>query len=591
MNRGYALAFAAWALFTAVQAAALSIQEQVPLFAAVFGAGTYFGLLLLLAAPLWRVNAWLGDRRLSIWVLPVAHLGLMVVSVTLWLGAYHGLHWLLAGRQTAEQAFSNGGLWLVQQALITYTLVVAGIVSLQSQSRLEQQRQRESELRALAQQAELRALRAQLRPHFIFNVLNSIYGLIPVSPDKAQRMVERVAELIRDTLDVTDQKFIPLEQELALIDRYLEVEAERLGDRLTVEKDVAPASGEWLVPPLILQPLVENAIKHGIARRTEPGLIRISAQPEGATLVVRIANTAAERVTTARDGKGMWITRNRLETTYGSTGGVELTKKGGFMEVTVTGTGGRGMSADIKVLIVDDEPPSRKMLSSYADRHPGIARRSVAESGRAAVEAIERDPPDIVLLDIEMPELDGFGVLAEVERRGLDGPMIVFVTAYERYAVRAFDIHAVDYLLKPVSYERFETAIDRCLAGAPKPLTPVQGLLEDALYYPPQRLLIRDRGRITPVAVDDVDWVEANGDYVNVHVGPQSYLLERGLSEMADLLGRRGFARVHRGAIVNLSRIRELRPLGSGRYELVLDSGRTLTVSRSFSHQFRGTLL
>ena len=284
-----------------------------------------------------------------------------------------------------------------------------------------------------------------------------------------------------------------------------------------------------------------------------------------------------------------------------------------------------------RVLIADDEPPSRRMMAGYAERHPGLGAVEAVGSGDAAVEAIERSSPDIVLLDVEMPGLDGFGVLAEVGRRGLDGPKIVFVTAYERYAVRAFDIHAIDYLLKPVSYERFRVAIDRCLArpaggtadqGA-EPATPpldaeagarpnnaepergqragdegvgrrqarVQELLEDALHLPPQRLLVRQRGRITPVPVDEVDWIESSGDYVVVHVGPDEHMLERSLAEMAELLERRGFARVHRGAIVNLSRIKELRPLGSGRYELVLHDDKTLIVSRSFSHQFKGDLI
>ena len=177
------------------------------------------------------------------------------------------------------------------------------------------------------------------------------------------------------------------------------------------------------------------------------------------------------------------------------------------------------MREPARILIADDEPPSRQLMTAYVQRHPGVTLHDAVGSGDEAVASIERAPPDIALLDVEMPGRDGFGVLAEVERRALSMPKVVFVTAYERYAVRAFEIHAVDYLLKPVSYERFQVAMDRCLAATPSPQGPVRALLEDAMVLPPQRLLIRDRGRITPVPVDAVDWIEASGDYV---FGPRS---------------------------------------------------------------------
>ena len=251
------------------------------------------------------------------------------------------------------------------------------------------------------------------------------------------------------------------------------------------------------------------------------------------------------------------------------------------------------MREPARILVADDELPSRRLLTSYVQRHPNAVLHDVVASGDEAVDAIAQSPPDIAMLDIEMPELDGFGVLAALDDRGIACPKIVFVTAYERYAVRAFEIHAVDYLLKPVSYDRFMKAVDRCLSAADAPACPqpVQALLEDAMVLPPQRLLIRERGRITPVPVSDVDWLEASGDYVIVHADGHSYLLERSLSEITELLARRGFARVHRGAAVNLSCIRELRSLGSGRYELVLRDGQVLTVSRSYAHQFRGDVL
>ncbi|MEO1334617.1 MAG: histidine kinase, partial [Myxococcota bacterium] len=304
-------------VFTLVHAVALSIQQSVPFAAALFGAFIYYGLLMLLANPLWRVCAALAHRKVPWGWAVTAHTTLLLIAVSTWMGSYIGLLYLSAGAEVVRTTLNEGGTWIFLQSLTNYTMLVAGIVSHQSQQRLNMQRRRESELRALAQQAELRALRAQLRPHFIFNVLNSIYALIPVSPDKAQTMVEKVADLIRDTLEVTDQKLIPLEQELALVDRYLNIEALRVGDRLHFEKDISLESVRWPVPPLILQPLVENAIKHGIGRMAKPGYIRIQTQTCPQALKIQIINSGPKTMRHGSRGKGLSITENRLETMYG----------------------------------------------------------------------------------------------------------------------------------------------------------------------------------------------------------------------------------------------------------------------------------
>ena len=317
-------AITATAIFSAIQALALSVQQNVPLGSALFGASLYFGLLFGLGVPLWRACAWLDQRSLPwVWA-ATGHAFLLGLTVTVWLGAYLGLLFVSAGSRVVDSTLKHGGVWILLQSLTTYTLVVAGIVLFQSQQRLEVQRRREAELRALAQQAELRALRAQLRPHFIFNVLNSIYALIPASPENAQRMVERFAELIRDTLEVTDQKLIPLEQELALIDRYLDVEALRVGDRLHLEKDIAPETATWPVPPLILQPLVENAVKHGISRSAQPGHIQIQANTDDSTLHLRVINSGPAGMRERAGGKGLSITKSRLETMYGPRGRLDI---------------------------------------------------------------------------------------------------------------------------------------------------------------------------------------------------------------------------------------------------------------------------
>lgn len=245
-----------------------------------------------------------------------------------------------------------------------------------------------------------------------------------------------------------------------------------------------------------------------------------------------------------------------------------------------------------RVLVADDELPARELMKGYVGSHPALELAGEAASGWDAVAAIEEASPDLVLLDVEMPGLDGFGVLQEVERRKLEMPLVVFVTAYDRYAVRAFEAHAVDYLMKPVTRQRFGKAIEHCLSDRRRRgRLAVRSLQEDALRSPPRRLLVRSRGRILPIKVDTIRWIQAEGDYVRIHAGDDSYLVERSLSEMDRLLEARGFARIHRGALVNLERVRELRSLGSGRYRLRLDDDTELIVSRTYSPRFREGVL
>lgn len=245
----------------------------------------------------------------------------------------------------------------------------------------------------------------------------------------------------------------------------------------------------------------------------------------------------------------------------------------------------------MKLFIVEDEPPARELLKKLTKRRSELTLVGEAADGRTAFESIRVLEPDVVLMDIEIPEMDGFSVLAELINDGSAPQHVVFVTAYDRYAVRAFDIHAMDYLLKPVTHERFDRAIDRCLDNVLGDSAPSNDLLEDALHLPPQRLLVHDRDRIVVVPVPDVDWIEAEGDYVRIHRGEKSYLLERTLTSMARLLEARGFARIHRSSLVNLDRVDDLKAEGSGRYTVRLKDGTELTVSRSHSARFRAAVI
>ncbi len=248
----------------------------------------------------------------------------------------------------------------------------------------------------------------------------------------------------------------------------------------------------------------------------------------------------------------------------------------------------------LQVVIVDDEPLARDVLRRMVTARSDLELIGEAGSGTQALDQITAPgpKPELVLLDIEMPGLDGFQLLDELSRRDQTKATVIFVTAYNRYAVRAFETQAIDYLVKPVTQERFDAAIDR-VTESRRSLTraEVQQLLADALTSTPDRLLVKKGQRIVPVAVEEIDWIEANGDYVKLHCGAEGHLIERTLSEMEQLLAQRGFLRIHRSALVNDRRIESLTPLGSGRYQLQVRGGTQLIVSRSYSGAFRDHVL
>jgi two-component system LytT family response regulator len=238
----------------------------------------------------------------------------------------------------------------------------------------------------------------------------------------------------------------------------------------------------------------------------------------------------------------------------------------------------------LRAVIVDDEPLARRRLRALLKEEPSIAVVGDAEDGASAVEVIRTLRPDLVFLDVQMPGADGFDVLEAVNRTlGRDAPAVIFVTAYDAYAMQAFDAHAVDYLLKPFDRRRLATAVERAhsLVGGSRA---VGGLLKHlAGQRPLQRLLVRHAGRIFFVPVADIDWLSAAGHYVTLHAGGEEHLIRDTLGRLADRLPRGRFARIHRATIVNLDRIRELRPLFNGDVEVVLRNGTRLQASRTYA--------
>jgi two-component system LytT family response regulator len=232
----------------------------------------------------------------------------------------------------------------------------------------------------------------------------------------------------------------------------------------------------------------------------------------------------------------------------------------------------------IRALIVDDEPLARTAIGNMLRHHADVEIAGECEGGAEAVAAIASLSPSLMFLDVQMPEVDGFGVLQALQRRPL--PHVIFVTAYDRYAVRAFEAHALDYLLKPFDRDRFDAALDRARQHWQQPAAkPAWG---DQL----DRVIIRAEGRIFFLAAGEIDWIEAQGNYVNLHCAGRTHLLRESLGSLETRLDPRIFPRISRSVIVNVDSIRELRPLFRGDYQVILRDGALLQLS----HRYRANL-
>ncbi len=245
------------------------------------------------------------------------------------------------------------------------------------------------------------------------------------------------------------------------------------------------------------------------------------------------------------------------------------------------------MSVKIKTLIVDDEPLARERLRKMLASETEIELLGECADGRAAVEAIQNQSPDLVFLDVQMAELDGFGVLAALA--GGPMPVVVFVTAHDKFALKAFEVHAVDYLLKPFDRERFQTALrralDRLKQGQGDEINQrLSALLADLKpeVKLPGRMAVKVGGRVIFIKLEEIDWLEAADNYVNLHIGAEAHLLRETMAAMEAKLPAEKFLRISRSTIVNIDRIKELQPMFHGEYVVVLRSGAKLTLSRGY---------
>jgi two-component system LytT family response regulator len=249
----------------------------------------------------------------------------------------------------------------------------------------------------------------------------------------------------------------------------------------------------------------------------------------------------------------------------------------------------------IRTLVVDDEPLARERLTSLLAAEPDIETIGQCRDGEEAVRAIMEHNPDLVFLDVQMPAMSGFDVIDAVGSERM--PLVIFVTAYDQHALRAFQVRALDYVLKPFDRERFQEALTRARAHIQRDETGDLGrrllaLVKDLRRDQPKtdRLVVKSGGRLFFLRTDEIDWIEAAGNYVKLHVGSTSHLLRETMNAIEGRLDPEKFFRIHRSRIVNMERIQEMQPWLNGEYAVVLRTGTRLTLSRGYREKLQERL-
>jgi len=250
----------------------------------------------------------------------------------------------------------------------------------------------------------------------------------------------------------------------------------------------------------------------------------------------------------------------------------------------------------IRTLVVDDEPMGRERVLSLLQQEDDVEVIGECSDGRQAIAAIQQHSPDLVFLDVQMPGSTGFGVIDAVGAERM--PEVIFVTAYDEYALKAFEYHALDYLLKPFNRDRFQETLKHARASLERRRAGDLGrrllaLVNNIKPEAParlERLIVKSGGRVFFLRTDELDWIEAAGNYVRLHLGDESHLFRETMNRMETRLDSRRFVRIHRSRIVNTERIKELQPWFNGEYVVVLRNGTRLTLSRGYRDRLQDQL-
>ncbi|MCI0618475.1 LytTR family DNA-binding domain-containing protein [bacterium] len=241
----------------------------------------------------------------------------------------------------------------------------------------------------------------------------------------------------------------------------------------------------------------------------------------------------------------------------------------------------------IRVCIIDDEPIACRRIQRLLKDDDDIEIVGICNDGEEALDAIHQFHPDLIFLDVQMPGMDGFEVLSSLNPESM--PHVIFVTAFDRYAIKAFEVHALDYLLKPFDRKRFEQAVERSKAQIHQSQqrsssSELVALLKEMKSQSQhlERLVVKSQGRVFFLKTDEIDWIEAQGKHVSIHIGKETHLVREAMNNLETELDPKKFARIHKSTIVNIDRIKQLQPLVHGDFRVILRDSTVLTISRRY---------
>ena len=487
-------------------------------------------------------------------------------------------------------------LWAGIEISSTVTLIVGSTIfvfeSLRQRAeattlQLKQQQLESERVQKLAAEARFSSLESRLRPHFLFNTINSVLALIRDDPQAAEQMLERLSRLLRSALDAQQHSVVTLGDELRLVEDYLEIEKMRFGARLNFRFDVQPEALACRLPGYALQTLVENSMKHVVGRRREGGSITLSAARRDDGLEVEVADDGPgfTRADFA-DGHGLDTLEKRMQALFGDAGALKIESGAGCsVRLTISAGGGR---VSLRVYVVDDEVLALRRLERLLRESGRVEIVGSSSDPLQAIKEIEALAPEALFLDIQMPELTGFELLAQLSLE----PLVVFATAYDQYALQAFEVNSIDYLLKPVdlpALDRALTKLERMARGqSPRPdVAALIAQLKDSLGGPGrpevlERIASRMGEHVHFIDLKRVSHFYAEDKLTFAATPEKDWAVDKTIAELEQRLDAHGWVRVHRSTLVNLSYADELYPWFGGRMILRLrDAKKTeITVAR-----------